>query len=139
MGWTPYFESYLTAGSYPYYKHAQWDLCDVGWRFVEAWHMVRRVTGEPVSKEEEHLRTAVFSSIKEDGLSYRRKEAWSTVEAWMWDQGRALLTLCSLAEGNDKETAVGQIFRTPTCIPGFLFLEDFTVWRMSLVTKPIVI
>jgi len=102
LGCMPFFDSNLVGDEPPYYEHSMWDLCDVGWRFVEAWHMIRRVTAEPVGEDEACLRSAVFSSIREDGLSYRPEEPWSTPEAWMWDQGRALLALCTLAEGNDS-------------------------------------
>lgn len=61
-GWVPYFESSL-AGEIPYFRHTMWDLCDVGWRFVEAWHLIRRVTGDPISEEETQVRAAVFGSL----------------------------------------------------------------------------
>ncbi|MFQ3550184.1 MAG: hypothetical protein SNJ70_10595, partial [Armatimonadota bacterium] len=78
-----------------------------GWRMVESWHLVRRVTKEPISIYEENLRRAVFSTLMDDGLSYRRLEDWCDNEAFMWDQGRALITLCTLAEGDDcKDWAI---------------------------------
>ncbi len=106
-GWVPYFDASLTGDTPPYFEHSPWDMCDVGWRMVESWHLTRRVTGESApSPEEAALRQAVFATLHEDGLSYRPLNAWTDGQAWMWDQGRALITLCTLAEGNDERDFV---------------------------------
>ncbi|MFH1006634.1 MAG: hypothetical protein V1800_03915 [Candidatus Latescibacterota bacterium] len=100
LGWVPHFSGRILSGP-PCYAHEDWDACDVGWRMVEAGEVIRRMTGDSMTKEEECLRKMVFSTLAPDGLSYRRLEAWCPHEAWMWDQGRALLALNTLMERED--------------------------------------
>jgi len=102
LDYIPFFNSNLTGDGYPYYEHDKWDLCDVGWRLVESSLIYRKVFNKDITSLEEKLRDVVFSSIREDGLSYRNEAEWSNPEAWMWDQGRALITLMSMVELDDN-------------------------------------
>jgi len=103
LDYCPSFASVYTGESAPCYVHNAWDLCDVGWRFVEALHLTRRALGQVcMDPRETALRERVFATLREDGLSYRPGYAWDDGTAWMWDQGRALIALCSLAEGGDE-------------------------------------
>lgn len=103
LGHLPHFIGRILPGP-PAYTHWPWDACDVGWRLVEAGEVIRRMTGDPIRAEEECLRRMVVSTLMPDGLSYRRLEPWTPHEAWMWDQGRALLALDTLmASGDDPQ------------------------------------
>lgn len=113
LGWVPHFVGRILEGP-PCYGHASWDACDVGWRLVEAGEAIRRMTGEPLGGEERCLRRMVFSTLLPDGLSYRRLEDWCPHEAWMWDQGRALIALNTLLETEDDprlSRITGQMLR----------------------------
>lgn len=94
-GWMPYFGGTIVGGP-PCYGHSEWDACDVGWRMVEAYLAVRQVLGQAEPDEpERRLRDFVLGTLRGDGLSYRPDRSWSKPHAWMWDHGRALLTLAT--------------------------------------------
>ncbi|MCS7015636.1 MAG: hypothetical protein NZM42_05875 [Gemmatales bacterium] len=90
----PYFEGKLVG--VPHYVHCEWDACDVGWRMVEAYILARQILGQrDPAPPECNLRTFVFGTVREDGLSYRPNRPWCKPHAWMWDHGRALIALAT--------------------------------------------
>lgn len=128
LGFLPYFNVCVT-GDIPYLRHSGWDLCDVGWRFVEAWHMIRQVTGDSLDAAERAIRKTVFETIRPDGLSYRNQEPWCLPEAWMWDQGRALSALCSLAEGGDEaDTALSHADKMLHALQRIAWVDGKALW-----------
>ncbi len=109
-GWMPHFGGTIVGGA-PAYHHSEWDACDVGWRMVEAYLLVRQILGQKEPEEpERRLRAFVLRTVRDDGLSYRLARPWSQPHAWMWDHGRALLALAAWLrfEPDDRVAALAR-------------------------------
>ena len=134
----PYFRTILLSDP-PEARHENWDCGDLTGRYVDAIILSRQMTGDQRNLEvEAGMRKLLLSTFSEgDGLTYRKKSAWSDYEADIFDQSSTLLALVSwyLLERDESirlrieamieglwELAVKKdgfcFFRYPTYLPG---------------------
>jgi hypothetical protein len=93
-GCLPRFETILDRGIES--RHANWDFGDLSGRYVEAFFLLRRMTGSrEYVEQEESLRRRWLATFGKDGLTYREKTPYSDHEADLFDQSSSLSALAT--------------------------------------------
>lgn len=98
-GYIPYFGAKAPWHDVPYLIHCPWDYADGVGRLLEALAFVRRMTGSDagIEAEEGMIRTLV-TFYGEDGVPYRRPNAWTNHEAGSFEFRSGMLALVALIE-----------------------------------------
>jgi hypothetical protein len=90
----PYFKIVLEAPAHP--AHDSWDYCDMAGRYVDAFCLIRELTGESCPEEERGLRKFLLRMAHPaEGLFYNQEGENSHYVADMFCQSRVLIGLCT--------------------------------------------
>jgi hypothetical protein len=106
----PYFKVILDPPAHA--VHDSWDYCDMAGRYVDAFALIRQVTGHSAPEEERALRRFLLQRAHPtEGLFYNAASDHSEYVADMFCQSRALIGLCTWVMDDGDEEVLAALRR----------------------------